>query len=60
MEKAISNTHSECVFVPLGIHQAMCMHIFSSVACPALLYSSTLSHKQQNFRKNLLNIKCVF
>jgi hypothetical protein len=29
-------------------------------ACPALQYLSTLSHKLQDFRKMLLNIKCVF
>ena len=34
----------------------------SSVACPALQYFSTLSHKQHDFRKKkkVLNIKCVF
>ena len=34
--------------------------ILSSVACPPVLYISTLSHKRQDFRKErLLNIKCV-
>jgi hypothetical protein len=34
--------------------------ILSSVACPALQYFSTLSHKWYNFQKNLLSGKCVF
>jgi len=35
--------------------------ILSSVACPALQYFSTLSHKRHDFRfKKLLNVKCVF
>jgi hypothetical protein len=35
--------------------------VFSSVACPALQYYSTLSHKLRDFsrEKKLLNIKCV-
>jgi hypothetical protein len=33
--------------------------ILSSVACPALQYFSTLCHKRHDFRKILLNIKCV-
>jgi hypothetical protein len=32
----------------------------SSVACPALLYFSTLSHKWQDLKKKLLNNKNVF
>jgi hypothetical protein len=31
-----------------------------SVACPSLPYVSTLSHIRHDFRKKLLNIKCVF
>jgi len=35
--------------------------IFSSVACAALRYSSTLSHKGAIFeKKRVLNTKCVF
>jgi hypothetical protein len=34
--------------------------ILSSIACPALQYFSTLSHKRHDFRKKLWNIKCVF
>ena len=33
--------------------------VFSSLASPALQYSSTLSHKDAIFGKILLNIKCV-
>ena len=35
--------------------------IVSSVACPAVLYFSTLPHKRHDFRKiKLWNIKCMF
>ena len=34
--------------------------ILLSVACLALNYFSRLSHKRQDFRKMLLNTKCVF
>ena len=34
--------------------------ILPSVACPALQYFTTLPHIRHNFRKKLLNIKCVF
>ena len=62
--KAVSITHCERVCVALVIRHAMRMrHIVSSVACPALQYFSTLSHKRHDFRgkKNLLNKKmCIF
>jgi hypothetical protein len=32
----------------------------SYVACPALQYFSTLSHKRRDFRKKVLNTKCGF
>jgi hypothetical protein len=34
-------------------------YIFASLACPAVPHFSTLSHKRHDFRKRLLNIKCV-
>ena len=49
------------VFVDLCIQHAMRVRriILSPVTCLALLYFSTLSYKRLDFRKKLLNIKCV-
>ena len=43
--------YSECVFVALGIQNAMRLRYLSFVACLALQYFSALSHKQHDFRK---------
>ena len=50
-----------CVCVAVVIHYAMRMRrITSSVAGLALLYFSTLSHEQHDFRKNVIEHKmCI-
>ena len=58
--KSISITYSECVFVDLGFHHAMCMHHIVICGLLAVHYFSTLSHKRHDFRKKMLmNMKCV-
>ena len=58
----MSVVYSECASVGLVAQQATRMRrmVLSSVASPALPYFPTLSHKQHDFRKKVLNIKCVF
>jgi hypothetical protein len=48
--------NSECVLVALVVQHAMYMRrIF--IACPALPYFSTLSHKRHDFRENVIGYK---
>ena len=62
--KAINITYSECVCVSVDLVIQHSKHIrriiLSSVVCFPVPYFSTLSHKRHDFRKKLLNIKCVF
>jgi len=53
IENVINFIYSECVYVALLIHHAMCMHHFflSTVVCPAVTYFLILSHKRHDFRK---------
>ena len=60
--KAISITYSECIFLALVIQHAKRVRriILPSVACPAVPYFSTLSHKRQDIREKFIEYKiCV-
>ena len=62
LEKAMSITYCECVFVAPGVQYSMPMRriIFSSTACPALQYFCTLSQRGSLFEKKKCEHKIVF
>jgi len=60
--KLTTITYSECVFLALHIQHAKCLRhvILISVACLALPYFYTLSHKRQDFWENVIDHKMCF
>jgi len=58
--KAISNTHSDCAFVALGIEHAtqMCDNIFCGLFVEDC-FSHIITQRERFSGKQLLNMKCV-
>jgi hypothetical protein len=54
-----SNKYYIRVFVALGIQHAISMHHIAMCGLTVFKKIFTLSHKGNDFRKKLLNIKCV-
>jgi hypothetical protein len=60
VEKSVSITYCECVFVALGIQHAMRMRHIVICGRPILQNISTLSHKRHDFRRKVAEHKmCV-
>ena len=58
VEKQISITYTECVFVALSIYHAILMsHVICGLPGSTIFFH--ISHKRHDFRKQLLDIKCV-
>jgi len=60
--KAISIAYPECVSIALVTQHAKLMRriILSSVSCVAVPHIPMLIQKRHDFRKKILNVKCVF
>ena len=60
-KKTINITYSQCVSVKLVIRHAMRMSciILSCVACLALTHFSTLPHTRHDFRKQIMEHRCM-
>ena len=61
MEKVISTIYSECVFVALGIHHAICMRrIFVCGLSGSTIFFHLISLMARFSKEKLLNMKFVF
>jgi hypothetical protein len=60
--KAVSITCSKCVSLTLVIHNEKSIHhtVLQSAACPDLPDFTTLSHKRNDFRENVIKYKIRF
>ena len=57
--KAVIITYPECAFVAFGIQHAMHKHHIIIWGLSGSKYFSTLSYKEHDILKKLLNIKCI-
>ena len=59
--KALKTAYFQCAFLALGTQHTMPIAILSSVTCQIYnIFPHIFPHKWHDFRKNLLNTKCVF